>query len=124
MPEPKEKCDAKELPSFEEALLELGEIVQELEEGQIGLSQALARYEEGVRLLKQCYGLLEHAERRIELLTGVDAAGNPVTEPFEETGGATLEEKSQARSRRRSKPPATGVRSEPQNDIDESPGLF
>ena len=34
-------------------------------------------------LLKQCYELLERAERRIELLCGVDADGNPITEPFE-----------------------------------------
>ncbi len=69
-------------PGFEEALRRLEEIVQLLEEGEIGLGEALARYEEGVKLLRQSYNLLQHAERRIELLSGVDAEGNPVCEPF------------------------------------------
>jgi exodeoxyribonuclease VII small subunit len=69
-------------PSFEEALERLEEIVRLLEGGEIGLNEALARYEEGVKLLRQAFGLLEHAERRIELLSGVDAEGNPVCEPF------------------------------------------
>ena len=66
-------------PTFEEALENLEAIVHELEEGQIGLAEALARYEQGVKLLKQCFNLLEGAERKIELLSGFDAAGNPVT---------------------------------------------
>ena len=71
-------------PIFEEALGKLECIVHELEEGQIGMADSLGRYEEGIKLLKQCYALLEHAERRIELLTGLDGDGNPVTVPFDE----------------------------------------
>ena len=74
--EPENTADAAS-PSFEEALAELDAIVHDLEEGQTGLAEALARYEQGVGLLKRCYGLLERAERRIELLTGIDAQGNP-----------------------------------------------
>jgi exodeoxyribonuclease VII small subunit len=69
------------------------------------LTEALDHYEKGVGLLKQCYTLLERAERRIELLSGVDAAGNPITEPFTDEE-ASLEEKSQNRARRRTKAPA------------------
>jgi exodeoxyribonuclease VII small subunit len=69
--------------SFEEALSSLEQIVQELEEGKLGLAESLSRYEQGVNLLKQCHQQLERAERRIELLTGVDAAGNPVTAVFD-----------------------------------------
>lgn len=89
-------------PTFEQALEQLEVIVHQLEEGEIGLAQALGHYEKGIGLLKQCYGLLERAERRIELLSGVDAAGNPVTEPFADEA-SSLEEKSQNRSRRRGK---------------------
>jgi exodeoxyribonuclease VII small subunit len=69
---------------FEEALKRLGELVQLLEEGEIGLDEALQRYEEGVKLLRQAYELLTRAERRIELLSGVDAEGNPICEPFDD----------------------------------------
>lgn len=93
-------------PSFEQALLQLEQIVHELEDGEIGLAEALAHYEKGVTLLKQCYGLLERTERRIELLSGVDADGNPVTEPFDDEASLALEQKAQSRSRRRSRKPA------------------
>jgi exodeoxyribonuclease VII small subunit len=77
-------------------------IVYELEEGRVGLAEALARYEEGVGLLRQCFALLETAERRIELLTGVDAAGNPVVEPYDDTASADQAEQGTRRSRQRS----------------------
>jgi exodeoxyribonuclease VII small subunit len=90
-------------PTFEQALAQLEEIVHELEEGQIGLNEALARYEQGVKLLRQCYELLQRAERKIELLSGLDAEGNPVTEPFRDDA-LSLDEKAQSRSRRRTAP--------------------
>jgi len=73
---------------FEQSLARLEEIVHALEDGSLGLNEALAQYEQGVKLLRQSYDLLQRAERRIELLSGVDAEGNPVTEPFDAT--ATL----------------------------------
>jgi exodeoxyribonuclease VII small subunit len=73
-----------EPPNFERSLARLDEIVRLLEEGQLGLDEALARYEEGVRLLRQGYRLLDEAERRIELLSGLDAEGRPVTRPLED----------------------------------------
>jgi exodeoxyribonuclease VII small subunit len=76
-------------PSFEQSLKRLEEIVHQLEEGDVGLNESLERYEEGVRLLRQAYDLLQRAERRIELLSGVDAQGNPITQPFDDT--ATLD---------------------------------
>ena len=88
-------------PTFEEALESLEGIVHELEEGQIGLAEALARYEQGVKLLKQCFTLLEGAERKIELLSGFDSGGNPVTETFDDESSLAREEKGEARSRRR-----------------------
>lgn len=98
-------------PSFEQALEQLEQIVHQLEEGEVGLAEALDHYEKGVGLLKQCYGLLERAERRIELLSGVDAAGNPITEPFSDEE-ASLDEKSQNRSRRRTKTAANAANSD------------
>ena len=86
VPKKDSKEAAPDQPTFEEALKRLEEIVHLLEEGEIGLSEALARYEEGVKLLRQSYDLLERAERRIELLSGVDAEGNPNTQPFDRMG--------------------------------------
>lgn len=97
-PDPPEQ--PREPPSFEEALGQLEAIVHELEEGEIGLNEALARYEQGVKLLRQCYDLLERAERKIEILGGLDAQGKPVTEPFDDEA-LSLDEKARRRSRRR-----------------------
>jgi exodeoxyribonuclease VII small subunit len=91
-----------EQPTFEDALKRLEEIVHLLEEGEIGLSESLERYEEGVKLLRQSFELLQRAERRIELLSGVDAEGNPVTQPFDDTATFDQEEPGKRRSRRRS----------------------
>lgn len=98
-PEPRDPQE----PSFEEALRQLEGIVRQLEEGELGLDEALARYEDGVKLLRRCHQLLEQAERRIELLSGVDAEGNPICTPLEDPS-LPLDEKAKQRSRRRSSP--------------------
>ncbi len=70
-------------PEFEEALARLEEIVHQLEEGDIRLSDALAGYEEGVGLLRLAHTQLEGAQRRIELLRRADADGSPTVDPFD-----------------------------------------
>lgn len=90
-------------PTFEQSLARLERSVRQLEEGKLGLSESLQCYEEGVKQLKQCYRDLETAERKIELLAGLDAEGKPVTEPFDERE-MTLDEKAASRSQRRSRP--------------------
>src|SRR5689334_8572521 len=77
--------NGKEPLTFEQALAELEKIVRDLEDGQTGLEHSLQRYEQGVALLKRCYGQLRAAEKRIVELTGKDEQGNPVTRPFEHT---------------------------------------
>jgi exodeoxyribonuclease VII small subunit len=71
--------------SFEEALAELERVVRDLEDGEVGLEQSLARYERGVGLVKRCYAQLREAEQRILLLTGTDEEGRPVLQPFRHT---------------------------------------
>ncbi len=106
--------------TFEASLERLEEIVGQLEGGQLGLSDSLARYEEGIKFLKFCFQQLERAERKIELLSGVDAEGRPVVQPFAESE-MTLEEKQAARSRRRSR---NGGASEASDAIDDRNSLF
>jgi exodeoxyribonuclease VII small subunit len=113
--------------SFEESLAELEAIVGELESGKLGLSEALARYEQGMKHLKACQHLLQRAERRIELLSGVDADGNPITQPFDDQDSASLEEKGAARGQRRSggtKTPASRNAAAEDDDMDEARRLF
>ena len=112
--------------TFEESLQELEKIVSELESGKLGLSDALERYEQGVKHLKSCQNLLERAERKIELLSGVDADGNPITESFEESDDESLDAKAAARGARRTTvTKATAVRiTMRDNDIDDPNRLF
>jgi exodeoxyribonuclease VII small subunit len=69
--------------TFEQALVDLEKIIRDLEDGQIGLEDSLARYEQGVGLLQRCYGQLRSAEQRILELTGKDETGSAITRPFE-----------------------------------------
>ena len=120
--------ESAELPSFEQALKRLEEIVHGLEDGDGGLNEALQRYEEGVKLLRQSYDLLKKAERRIELLSGVDADGNPTTESFDDRATTVPGDRSRRRSRKA--PTSGGDRSEgtdstqEDNDIDSAGGLL
>jgi exodeoxyribonuclease VII small subunit len=93
-------------PTFEQALTTLEAIVRDMEQGTLGLAESLGKYEEGVKLLTQCQQLLDRAERRIELLTGVTASGEPITQPFADTPTADESGTSgtKSRSRKRSTP--------------------
>ncbi len=108
--------------SFEEALEKLEQVVTRLEDGQLGLSESLAQYEEGVRHLKYCHQTLAAAERKIELLTSVDADGNTETEPFgdEESAPESKKKRSSRRSERSTKP----TDEDELGDVDTQRGLF
>jgi exodeoxyribonuclease VII small subunit len=130
-----ESTESPAAVTFEQAIAQLEAIVHELEEGQVGLEESLARYEQGVKLLRRCHELLSRAQRRIELLSGVDAQGAPVTRPMEEESG-TLEQKAARRSRRRSAEPTpdkttegrhsgdSGESADGPPDVDETGRLF
>ncbi len=55
--------------TFEEAIKELGSIVQKIEQGEIPLADNLEQYEKGMALIKHCKGILEKAEKRIEKIS-------------------------------------------------------
>ncbi len=78
-----------EATTFEQALLQLEQIVQKLEKGELALEESLRLYEEGVRLSRLCHGKLEEAEGKIEMLLKdtrgdvmLDAQGKPRTKPL------------------------------------------
>lgn len=62
--------------SFEHAIDKLEDIVEQIESGEVGLEDALDRYEQGQVLIKRCRGILDKAEQRITELTQ-DAEGRP-----------------------------------------------
>lgn len=69
-------------PTFEKAMKQLEQIVDELEAGELPLEKALKKFEEGIALSKFCAEKLDETEKRISLLTA-DPEGNPVESPFE-----------------------------------------
>ena len=68
--------------TFEESIIRLEEILKQLEGDKVDLATALAQYEEGVRLLKNCHEILESARHKIEILRGVGTDGEPIVEPL------------------------------------------
>ena len=54
--------------SFEEALKQLEELAEQIEQGKIGLEESIQKYEEGMSLVKQCRDILSQAELRIQQL--------------------------------------------------------
>ncbi len=70
--------------SFETALAQLEGTVARLEEGEMPLEEALALFESGVKLSRQCATTLEEAERRVEILVADRGLGeDPEVVPFE-----------------------------------------
>lgn len=59
-----------EAMNFEEAYLELEEIISQLEEDERSLEEMLDLYERGQRLAQHCEKLLEQAELRVQEIVG------------------------------------------------------
>lgn len=78
--EPIAAAASDEPPSFEDALLELNEIVVRLETGGLGLAASIAAYERGVSLLGRLHGHLAAVEERVRMLVRVDEDGRPILE--------------------------------------------
>jgi exodeoxyribonuclease VII small subunit len=114
--------------TFELALAELERIVHELEDGQVGLEESLARYEKGISLLKRCYGQLRTAEQKIMLLTGVSAEDKPLAKPFEHNAAVEKVEKPIApppdRPKRNAEPPTESPESSRRPKAENPPSLF
>ena len=88
--------------TFEESLVELERTVRELEDGRLGLDEALARYEQGVGRIKFCYQQLRQAEQKVLLLTGVDENGQPLLQPFRHESTAVTKVEPSRRLRKKS----------------------
>jgi len=70
------------LLDFEKSLLQLEEIVNKMEQGQLSLDQSLDAFEEGVQLTRQCQHMLKTAEQRVSKL--VKSEDGIELSPFEQ----------------------------------------
>ena len=55
--------------SFDEAVLQLEEIVKELEDKNMTLESSIEKFELGVKISSHCLNKLDEAEKKIEQLT-------------------------------------------------------
>ena len=68
---------------FEDTLGELEKIVQRLEDPDVPLEEAVALFEDGIKLSRFCSQKLDEVEKRVDVLLK-DEQGNLVTRPFDE----------------------------------------
>jgi exodeoxyribonuclease VII small subunit len=87
---------------FEKAIEKLEKIVEDLENGNIALEDALKKYEEGVKLSRICQKRLSLAEKKIEVLTRA-LDGDLQKEPFDADDVQEIGEKPAKQSTAKSK---------------------
>ena len=58
--------------NFEESMKKLETIVTELENGNLNLDESVKKFEEGMKIAKQCNNILEDAEKKITILLEED----------------------------------------------------
>ncbi len=75
--------------SFEESLMELENIVERLERGQLSLDESLLLFDKGIRLVKECDTMLKNAQQRVDKL--IEENNGLRSEPFELHEENTLE---------------------------------
>ena len=68
--------------SFEEQIIELEKIISELENGNLNLDDSVVKFEEGMKISKECNKMLENAEKKITILLN-DENGEMKEENFE-----------------------------------------
>lgn len=66
--------------NFEDSMKKLEEIVNDLEKGELNLDESVTKFEEGMKISKECNEILEQAEKRITILLEKD--GNIEEEDF------------------------------------------
>lgn len=67
--------------NFEESMKKLETIVTELENENLNLDESVKKFEEGMKIAKQCNNILEDAEKKITILLEED--GELKEEKFE-----------------------------------------
>ena len=73
---------AKKSLNLEKALVDLENLVEELESGELSLENAMKKFEEGIKLTRGCQTALKEAEQKVEILLQ-SAGGKESLEEFE-----------------------------------------
>lgn len=77
--------------SFEAAMAELEQVVDQLERGDVPLEQSIELFQRGMKLSQLCNQKLEQVERKIEMIVEEDGAYRKQTfGGMEEEGGVSL----------------------------------
>ena len=66
--------------TFESKMKELENIVADLEKGDSGLEESLKKFENGMKISKECLKLLENAEKKITII--LENNGEIIEEDF------------------------------------------
>lgn len=69
-----------EKTNFEDKINELEEIARELEDGNLNLDESMKKFEDGMKLSKECTKILDQAEKKIMIL--VNENGNLKEEEY------------------------------------------
>jgi exodeoxyribonuclease VII small subunit len=72
----------KQAIDLEKALSDLEELVEELESGDLPLETAMKKFENGIKLTRNCQAALKEAEQKVEILLK-NAGGEEALEDFE-----------------------------------------
>lgn len=64
----------KKPADFEQSLIELEQLVDNMESGELSLEQALKAFERGIKLTRECQQALQEAEQKVEQLSRTTGA--------------------------------------------------
>lgn len=67
---------------FEQALKELEQLVETMEQGELPLEEALKFFERGIQLARSCQGALKDAEQKVQIL--LEKSGQAEIAPFDD----------------------------------------
>jgi exodeoxyribonuclease VII small subunit len=73
---------AKKSINLEKSLADLETLVDELESGDLSLEKAMKKFEEGIKLTRQCQAALKEAEQKVVILVQ-SAGGEEALESFD-----------------------------------------
>jgi len=71
---------ARKSIDLEKALSDLEEIVDELESGELPLEKAMKKFEDGIKLTRNCQAALKEAEQKVEILLKSAGGGDELEE--------------------------------------------
>lgn len=71
----------KTAPNFEQALSDLEQLVETMEQGDLSLEESLKQFETGIALASSCQQALQKAEQKVEQL--IEKNGELLTKDFD-----------------------------------------